>query len=117
MQRSVMTAAAADTIDHVVEIERLAVLEPDSYKTVHVNDEKRLGMRVTVLNTAVKKKRPAPGLDAGNGDNDGQGRAVKLADVLPCHEPVAGEQIAETLAAAAKTHAVLSDTPGDTIAL
>ena len=42
---------------------------------------------------------------------------MKIADVLPWHEPVDGDRIATTLAAAAKTYAVLPDTAADAIAL
>ena len=48
---------------------------------------------------------------------DGQGRAVKIIDPLPWHEPVDGDRLASTLAAAAKTYLVLSDIVADTIAL
>ena len=73
-------------------------------------------MRAHVLDRAVAKKRRELGLETDE-DDDGQGRAVKIVDVLPWHEPVAGDQIAETLAAAVKTYAVLPDTAADAIAL
>lgn len=50
-------------------------------------------------------------------NNDGQGRAVKIADVLPWHELVDGDRIATALAAAIKIYAVLPDAAADAIAL
>jgi hypothetical protein len=77
---------------------------------------KRLSMRAHVLDRAVAKKRRTLGLETGP-DDDGQGRAVKIIDVLPWHEPVAGDRIATTLAAVLKTYAVLSNAAADAIAL
>ena len=107
---------AADDIDRVVEIERLAALDPIDYEVARAEAAKRLGMRAHVLDRAVAKKRRELELETDDND-DGQGRAVKIADVLPWHEPVAGDQIASTLAAAAKIYAVLPDTAADAIAL
>ena len=52
-----------------------------------------------------------------NEDGGGQGRSVKITEVLPWHEPVDGDFIASALAAAAKTYAVLPDSAADAIAL
>jgi Protein of unknown function (DUF3631) len=49
--------------------------------------------------------------------HDGQGRAVKIVDVLSWPDPVDGDRIATTLAATVKTYAVLPDAAADTIAL
>jgi Protein of unknown function (DUF3631) len=111
-----MKADANETIDMIVEIERLAALDPISYEVVRAEAAKRLGMRAHVLDRAVAKKRRELGLETDE-DDDGQGRAVKIVDVLPWHEPVAGDHIAEALAAAVKTYAVLSDAAADAIAL
>ena len=107
---------ASDPIDRVVEIERLAALDPLDYEVARAEAAKRLGMRAHVLDLAVKKKRRELRLEPGE-DDDGQGRAVKIVDVLPWHEPVTGDYIAETLVAVVKTYAVLSDTAADAIAL
>jgi hypothetical protein len=107
---------SADDIDRVVEIERLAALDPMDYEVVRAEAAKRLGMRAHVLDRAVAKKRRALGLDTGQ-DDDGQGRAVKIVDVLPWHERVGGDRIATTLAAVLKTYAVLPDPAADAIAL
>ena len=94
---------AADDIDRVVEIERLAALDPIDYEVARAEAAKRLGMRARSRPAAPRKRREL-GLETDDND-DGQGRAVKIADVLPWHEPVDGDQIATTLAAAAKIYA------------
>jgi len=108
--------SAADDTDRAAEIERLAALDPINYEVARAEAAKRLGMRAHILDRVVAKKRRELGLETDD-DDDGQGRAVKIVDVLPWHEPVAGDHIAETLAAAVKTYAVLSDTAADAIAL
>ena len=108
--------SADDDIDRVVEIERLAALDPVNYEVARAEAAKRLGMRASVLDRVVAKKRRDLGLDTGDED-EGQGRAVKIVDVPPWHEPVAGDQVAEMLAAAVKIYAVLSDSAADAIAL
>jgi putative DNA primase/helicase len=107
--------AIAYEVDRVVEIERLAALESIDYEVVRVEAAKRLGVRTSLLDREVTKKRRALGLETDH--DDGKGQAVKIADVLPWHEAVAGDQIATTLAAAAKTYAVLPDTAANAIAL
>jgi hypothetical protein len=77
---------------------------------------KRLGVRASILDRAVAKKRRELGLESDD-DDDGQGRAVKIVDVLPWPEPVDGDQIATMLAAAVKTFAVVPDLAADAIAL
>lgn len=109
--------AADDTIDRVVEIERLAALDPITYETTRTEAAKRLGMRASILDRVVAKKRRELGLETDDDENNGQGRAVKIVDVLPWHEPVDGDRLATTLAAVVKTYAVLPDTAADAIAL
>jgi hypothetical protein len=107
---------ADEPIDRVVEIERLAALDPFVYEVTRAEAAKRLGMRAHVLDRVVRKKRRELGLETDN-DDDGQGRAVKIVDVSPWHEPVDGDRLATTLAAVVKTYAVLSDAAADAIAL
>ena len=107
---------AADSVDRVVEIESLAALDPINYEVARAKAAKRLDMRTHILDGAVAKKRRELGLETGKVD-DGQGRAVKIADVLPWDEPVTGDQIAETLAAAVKCYAVLPEAAADAVAL
>jgi putative DNA primase/helicase len=106
----------ADDIDRVVEIERLAALDPIAYEVTRAESAKRLGVRASVLDRAVAKKRRELKLD-NDQDDDGQGRAVRINDVLPWPDPVDGDQVASALAAGAKTYAVIPDAVADTIAL
>ena len=110
-----MTENSAN-IDRVAEIERLAALDPINYEAARIEAVARLKVRASVLDREVAKKRRALGLETDK-DDDGQGRAVKINDVLPWPESVDGDLIATTLAAAAKTYAVLPDVAADAIAL
>jgi uncharacterized protein DUF3631 len=103
-------------IDRVVEIEQLAALDPINYDVARTEAAKRLGVRATVLDREVTKKRRELGLDTDKEDV-GQGRAVKIEDLLPWHEPIDGDRIATTIAAALKTYVVLPDTAVDAISL
>jgi hypothetical protein len=107
---------SADEIDRESEIERLAALEAIVYEVTRAEAAKQLGVRTSVLDRVVAKKRRELGLETDEAD-DGQGRSVKIADVLSWPEPVDGDMIATTLAAAVKTYAVLSDAAADAIAL
>ena len=107
---------AQDDVDRATEIERLAALDPINYEVVRADAANRLSVRASALDRAVKEKRRALGLETKQ-DDDAQGRAVKIIDPLPWHEPVDGDRLASTLAAAAKTYLVLSDVAADTIAL
>ncbi len=107
---------AKDTdIDRAAEIERLAALDPIEYEAVRVKAAMRLRVRASILDREVTKKRRTLGLETGQ--DNGQGRAMKIVDPLPWHEPVDGDMIATTLAAAMKTYAVLPGAAADTIAL
>jgi Protein of unknown function (DUF3631) len=105
-----------DEVDRVVEIERLAALEPISYELARVEAAKRLGLRMSVLDTVVAKKRRELGLDTSD-NNDGQGRAVKIVDALLWPEYVSGDMVATALAAAAKNYVAVPDAVADTLAL
>src|SRR5262245_59910961 len=111
-----MSDASAEPVDRIVEIERLAALDPVEYEAVRVDETKRLNLRAQFLDHAVAKKRRELGLDNSRID-DGQGRAVNIPEVVPWLDPVDGDQIATMLAAAVKTNAVLSDHAADTITL
>ena len=106
----------APNVDRSTEIERLAALEPINYEVIRVSEAKRLGIRPRVLDHEVAKKRRALGLEGADGD-PGQGRAVKILDVLPWPDPIDGDHVASALAAALKTYVVLSDVAADAIAL
>jgi len=109
-----MHAPQKNDVDLVVEIERLAALDPIKYEAVRSESAQRLGLRASILDREVTKKRRSFGVDV---DNDGQGRSVKVPEVLPWHDPVHGDFVASTLAAATKIYAILSDWAADTIAL
>ena len=109
--------ATEDTaIDRVTEIERLAALDPINYEGVRTDAATKLNIRASVLDREVTKTRRKLGLDTDDEDN-GQGRAVKIADIWSWPEPVDGDYLATTLAAAIKTYAVVSDAQADTIAI
>jgi len=110
-----MTHGSESEVDRVVELERLAALEPIDYEIARTAAADRMGVRAPVLDNEVARKRRALGLD--NNADERQGRIVKIVDPLPWHESVDGDRIATTLVAAIKTYAVLSDEQADTIAL
>ena len=103
-------------VDRCVEIERLAALEPIDYEVVRVDEAKRLSLRPRILDQEVAKTRRALGLES-NGDDPGQGRAVKIPEILPWADAIEGDRVATGLAAALKRHVVLSDTAADAVAL
>ena len=110
-----MKADSDHAIDMAVEIERLAALDFINYDITRVDASKRLGIRASVLDQAVAKKRRALGLDTNK--DEGQGRAVKIVDPLPWHEPVSGDRLATTLVAVVKAYLVLPDAAAEVIAL
>ena len=114
--KSRQAKAKATEVDRVAEIERLAALDPINYEVARPEAAARLNVRASALDRAVNKTRRALGLETDKAD-DGQGRAVKIVDPLPWHEPVDGDRLATTLAAVVKTHLVLSDAQTDTVAL
>ena len=102
-------------IDCVAEIERLAALEPIEYEVARVKAVERLGVRASILDREVAKTRRALGLETDQ--DDGQGRAVKIVNVLPWHEPVDGDMLAATLTCAIKNYVVIRAEAADAIAL
>jgi Protein of unknown function (DUF3631) len=109
------TEISAPHVDRVVEIERLASLEPIDYEAARPKALDQLGIRALVLDAEVKKKRRALGLDKS--DDPGQGQAVQIEELLPWHEPIEGDRVASALAATIKRYAVLPGGAADTIAL
>jgi len=109
------TTHTDEPVDRQVEVERLAGLNVIDYEAARAKAAERLRVRVNVLDKQVSKKRRALGL-ADNAD-EGQGRAFKIVDPLPWPQSIEGDRIAETLVAAIKTYAVISDEQADTIAL
>jgi putative DNA primase/helicase len=111
-----MTAPAHTQIDRIAEIERLAALEETEYESARKEAAKRLAWRPRLLDREVAKKRRALGLE-GNEDGAGQGRAVKVLEVLPWSDPIDGDRIATALGVALKNYAALPDEAADTITL
>jgi len=105
-----------NVIDRVVEIEQLASLDLIAYETVRTAAAERFGFRAHVLDAVVRKKRRELGLDTDD-DDPGQGRAVKIADLLPWAEAVEGDHVASALAASLKRYVVLPDAAADAVAL
>jgi hypothetical protein len=92
-------------VDEVVEIKRLAALEPITYELARVEAAKQVGLRASCLDTVVAKKRRELRLDTSDVD-EGQGRTVRIVDVLPWPDYVCGDMVATTLAAAVKNDVV-----------
>ena len=109
-------AEAPHDFDRVVEIERLAALDLIDYEAFRIEAAQRLGVRTSILDREVKKKRRALGLQT-DADDDEQGRVVKIADVLPWKEPVDGDFIVSVLTAAIKTYSVVPEVVAVTVAL
>jgi Protein of unknown function (DUF3631) len=103
-------------LDRTVEIESLAALDPINYEVARGSAAQRLGFRASVLDNEVKKKRRALGLERA-GDGEGQGRAVKIIDVLPWHELVSGDLLATALTCAIKNYVLMRDEEADAIAI
>jgi hypothetical protein len=106
-------AAARAAPDDETFIGELAALNPLAYARRKKDAAKALGITTAELNKIVEAKRRAIKPDP----DDGQGRTIKITDPLPYHEPISGDRLATTLAAAIKVYAVLSDEAADAIAL
>jgi hypothetical protein len=88
-------------MDRATEIERLAALEPIDYEVVRRAEAKRLGMRPGILDQEVAKTRRALGLES-NGDDLGQGRAVKIPQILPWADAIEGRSRCDRVSGGAK---------------
>jgi putative DNA primase/helicase len=104
-------------VDRVVEIERLAALEPFAYEAARAEAAKRLSVRPSALDTEVKRVRKRLRLDKQKDDDSGQGRPVTVAEVVPWHEPVDGDRLATMLSCAIRSHVSMSDAAADAVAL
>jgi Protein of unknown function (DUF3631) len=122
MKTATETAAENDEIDgeheidRIAEIERLAALDPIDYDLVRNEAANRLGIRTGTLDHAVTKKRRDLGLQTDD-DEAGQGRLVRIDDVLPWPDAIEADHVATALAASLKRYVVLSDAAADAIAL
>jgi len=104
-----------NTVDLTVEIEVLAQLDPIAYDRARAAAVERLDVRASTLDAEVRKKRHELGLDSE--DDDGQGRAVRILDVMPWDESIDGGMLATMLACVVKNYVVLSAEAADAIAL
>ena len=98
-------------IDRIVEIERLANLEPIDYEAARGPASERLGVRTSVLDNEVKKKRRELRLDNANG------RPLALPDVMPWPDEIEGDRIASALSATFKRYVRMSDAQANLCAL
>lgn len=117
MIKKTKTKSANQDVDHAVEIERLAALDSTAYETTRADSAKRLKMRAAVLDKIVAKKRRQLGLEGDDDKDKGQGRAVKIADPLPWHEPVNGDHLATAIVCALRTYIAISESVADAVAL
>ena len=103
-------------IDRAAEIERLARLDPIDYETARGPAAERLGVRTSVLDNEVRKKRRELRLENGKRD-DGSGRPLELPEILPWPEEIEGDHVASALSATFKRYVRMSDVQANLCAL
>lgn len=101
-----------DTESSQATVERLAVIPPLEYDHRRQAEAKRLKVRVTTLDEAVK--RAGRSTAAGEGK---QGRPIKLSEPEPWHEPVDGARMLDDLVAAFRRYLILPEGAAETFAL
>ncbi len=79
--------------DWSVSVAKLALLHPIEFDRVAKSEAKRLGCKVSTLEDAVKRAR------GGEHEDRGRGRPLEKVQLEPWPHPVAGEDIAEEIAA------------------
>jgi putative DNA primase/helicase len=97
-------------------IDRLAALPRLQYELARAGGASRLGLRVGVLDDAVKAARTRTGLDSDGSDRK-QGRPVTFEEVEPWSSPVGGAQLLDDLVAAVNKVMVLPPHAAEGIAL
>ncbi|CAL7960510.1 hypothetical protein GAMM_160094 [Gammaproteobacteria bacterium] len=96
-------------------VARLAKLPPLQYDRVREEEAKKLGVRLSTLDSAVEKER---GLFAESKNNEKADNNSEIINgIEPCTEPVDGAAIANEIRELIKNHAVLNDSQIDVIAL
>ena len=93
------------------EIKRLSSLPLVQYDRERTEAAKRLGIRASVLDGAVKSARPV------NGDTKGQGRPFEMPTIEPWPEAINGAELLDDVAAAIKLYVVMPANSADTLAL
>jgi putative DNA primase/helicase len=101
--------AAAINLDADKEIQRLASLSNIQYERERTTAAANLGMRTTVLDSAVKAARPT--------ETKGQGRAFVLSSIEPWPSPVSGAELLDEISAAIGRYVVMSPENRGMIAL
>jgi putative DNA primase/helicase len=94
------------------EITRLARLKLIDYERERSAAAKRLGMRASALDLCVKAQRS----EAAGGDN-GQGRALRIPDVDPWHDPVDGAELVDDITRTILRYLALPETTAQTVAV
>jgi Protein of unknown function (DUF3631) len=100
--------------DDAAELDRLARLPPLEYGRARKEAAKRLGAPASLLDTVVKAKRLALGLDK---NSDLQGRKLEYEEPEPWPEPVDGAALLDELAATARRFVVLPKGGAEKVAL
>lgn len=91
-------------------VKRLASLDPLEYEQCREDEARRHGVRVTVLDFEVNKKRPAE-------NSTHKKRMIGLQEVKPWHEHVDGLELFNHLAAAFNRYLALQKYQAETLAL
>ena len=103
---------ALEVAEAVGEIQRLAGLSVIEYEQCRREVAKKLDMRPAVLDSEVKKARPAE-----LGDTDRQGQPLGLDDPEPWPEPVAGDALLDEIVMRVRRYLVLPDGAAEVLAL
>ena len=103
--------ALATTQDETATLKRLASLNPIKYARERDTAAEELGIRLSVLDKAVKEAR------TGNGDTKGQGRPLELPVIEPWPEPVNGADLLDDICDAVKRYLVVPDGSAEILAL
>jgi hypothetical protein len=89
------------------ELEKLARMSVLDYERARVEAAKRLGIeRLSMLDTAVKTKRAALGL---NGGDDKQGSPISFPNIEPWPEPIDGAALIAAVATAIGQHVIMPE--------
>lgn len=101
--------ASADTER---EIERLAALSPLAYEQARRDAARALGMRPTVLDAEIARRRPAE-----DEKDTLQGRKLRLSEPEPWPEPIELADVLDDISAALARHVILPRGAADAISL
>lgn len=96
--------AIASRQDRIADLARLSPFDYDRARKAAAQD---IGCRVDTLDVEVDKQRRSLGLETEQ--DDGQGRAVKIQDVVPWPEPVDGDTLVTMLNHAVSTYVVFRE--------